>query len=103
MRTVTAQAVDFVGVLQKVYICLPLLLMSASQATGFIFRNAHSGKVHTGTDFLPVHLSFIGIHDGASSMAKFDQPRGIDMNLEGTFFAVAGDKHNYRLSVPELS
>ena len=35
-------------------------------------------------------------------MAKFDQPRGIDMNLEGTFFAIAGDKHRYRHCFQDL-
>jgi 6-phosphogluconolactonase (cycloisomerase 2 family) len=30
--------------------------------------------------------------DGASSRAKFQEPRGIDLNPEGTFFAVAGKK-----------
>ena len=35
-------------------------------------------------------------------MAKFDQPRGIDMNPEGTFFAIAGDKYRYWLSFQDL-
>jgi hypothetical protein len=33
-----------------------------------------------------------GMDDGASSRAKFQEPRGIDLNPEGTFFAVAGKK-----------